>query len=185
MLEISYKNKHAKIIDRCIKGDQKAYFEIYKLYSKAMFNICCRIIGNQDEAEDVLQEAFVNAFQNIKSYQGKASFGAWLKKIVVNKAISHLRKHQMEMVELEDRFELKNDEEVNDIDLVMKVETIREAIQKLPNGFRVVFSLYLLEGYDHKEISEILEISESTSKSQYNRAKKKLREIIKEEVYYG
>ena len=184
-MEISYKNVHTEVVDRCIKGDQKAFYEIYKLYSKAMFNICYRIVGNQEEAEDVLQEAFVNAFQKIHSYQGKASFGAWLKKIVVNKAISFLRKQQIEMVELEDRFEPKSDEQVDDIDLVMKVETIRNAIQMLPNGFRVVFSLYLLEGYDHKEISEILEISESTSKSQYNRAKKKLREILKEEVNYG
>lgn len=184
-MEISYKNVHAKVIDRCINGDQKAFYEIYQIYSKAMFNICHRIIGNQEEAEDVLQEAFVNAFQHIHSYQGKASFGAWLKKIVVNKAVSYLRKQQLELVELEDRFELKNEGEVNDIDLVLKVETIRDAIQKLPNGFRVVFSLYLLEGYDHKEISEILGISESTSKSQYNRAKNKLREILKNEVYYG
>ena len=150
-----------------------------------MYNICHRIMGNQEVAEDVLQEAFVNAFQNINSYQGKASFGAWLKKIVVNRAISPMRKQQLEMVELNDHLEIKNDEEIDDIDLVMKVETIREAIQKLPNGFRVVFSLYLLEGYDHKEIAEILDISESTSKSQYNRAKKKLKEILREEVYYG
>lgn len=184
-MEISYKNKHINIIDRCKTGDQKAYYEIYQLYSTAMFNICYRILGNQEVAEDVLQEAFVNAFQNIQSYQGRASFGAWLKKIVVNKAISFLRKQQLELVELEDHLEPVPDEESDDIGLAMKVETIREAIQKLPHGFRVVFSLYLLEGYDHKEISEILGISESTSKSQYNRAKKKLREILKEEVYYG
>jgi RNA polymerase sigma factor (sigma-70 family) len=184
-LEISYKNKHIKIIDRCKAGDQKAYYEIYELYSKAMFNICFRIIGNQEVAEDVLQEAFVNAFQNIQSYQGRASFGAWLKKIVVNKAISYLRKQQLKLVELEDNLEPVLEDDTEDIGLAMKVETIREAIQKLPNGFRVVFSLYLLEGYDHKEISEILGITESTSKSQYNRAKKKLREILKEEVYYG
>jgi RNA polymerase sigma factor (sigma-70 family) len=184
-LEISYKNKHLKIIDRCKAGDQKAYYEIYELYSKAMFNICFRIIGNQEVAEDVLQEAFVNAFQNIQSYQGRASFGAWLKKIVVNKAISYLRKQQLDLVELEDHLEPVLEDDTEDIGLAMKVETIREAIQKLPNGFRVVFSLYLLEGYDHREISEILGITESTSKSQYNRAKKKLREILKEEVYYG
>jgi RNA polymerase sigma factor (sigma-70 family) len=184
-LEISYKNKHIKIIDRCKAGDQKAYYEIYELYSKAMFNICFRIIGNQEVAEDVLQEAFVNAFQNIQSYQGRASFGAWLKKIVVNKAISYLRKQQLKLVELEDNLEPVLEDDTEDIGLAMKVETIREAIQKLPNGFRVVFSLYLLEGYDHREISEILGITESTSKSQYNRAKKKLREILKEEVYSG
>ncbi len=184
-LEISYKNKHAKIIDRCLKGDQKAFYEIYQLYSKAMFNICFRIVGIQEVAEDLLQEAFVSAFQNIRSYQGKASFGAWLKKIVVNKAISHLRKQQLDLVELDERIDLHHDDDLDDIDLIMKVETIREAIQKLPNGFRVVFSLYLLEGYDHKEIAEILKISESTSKSQYNRAKKKLKEILRQEVYYG
>jgi len=184
-LELSYTNKHAEIIDRCVQGDQKAFYEIYNLYSKAMYNICYRILGVQEVAEDVLQEAFVNAFQNIRSYQRRASFGAWLKKIVVNKAISYLRKQQVEMVELDDRIDFKNDENVDDIDLIMKVDTIREAIQKLPNGFRVVFSLYLLEGYDHREISEILGISESTSKSQYNRAKKKLKEILRQEVYYG
>ncbi len=184
-MEISYKNKHIDIIDRCKTGDQKAYHEIYKLYATAMLNICFRILGNQEVAEDVLQEAFVNAFQHIDSYKGKASFGAWLKKIVVNKAISYLRKQQLELVELEDHLEPVIEDDFEDIDLAMKVETIRDAIQKLPNGFRVVFSLYLLEGYDHNEISGILEISESTSKSQYNRAKKKLREILKEEVYYG
>ena len=184
-MEISYKNKHAEIIDRCIGGDQKAFYEIYQLYSKAMFNICFRILGVQEVAEDVLQEAFVNAFQSIKSYQGKASFGAWLKKIVVNKAISHLRKQHLDMVELDDRFDMKDDKDVDDLNLILKIETIREAIQKLPNGFRVVFSLYLLEGYDHQEIAEILDISVSTSKSQYNRAKKKLRDILRKEVYYG
>jgi RNA polymerase sigma factor (sigma-70 family) len=184
-LEISYKNKHAEIIDRCIQGDQKAFHEIYQLYSKAMFNVCYRILGVQELAEDMLQEAFVSAFQHIKSYQGKASFGAWLKKIVVNKAISHLRKQQLEMVEYDERLDVSDEGPSDDAHLILKAESIRKAIQKLPNGFRIVFSLYLLEGYDHREIAEILEISESTSKSQYNRAKKKLKEILKEEVYFG
>lgn len=184
-MEISYNNKHAGVIDRCKKGDQKAFFEIYKLYSKAMFNICFRFMGNQELAEDVLQEAFVNAFQNIDSYLGKASFGSWLKKIVVNKAISHLRKQQLEFVEFDGQIEQVTEESNDDIDLELKIESVRDAIQKLPNGYRVVFSLYLLEGYDHKEISEVLEISESTSKSQYKRAKNKLQEILKKEVTYG
>lgn len=185
ILEITYNDKHAGVVDRCKKGDQKAFFEIYKLYSKAMFNICFRIMGNQELAEDVLQEAFVNAFQNIDSYLGKASFGSWLKKIVVNKAISHIRKQQLEFVEFDGQMKQVTEESNNDIDLVLKVDSIRNAIQKLPNGYRVIFSLYLLEGYDHKEISEILKISVSTSKSQYNRAKNKLREILRMEVNYG
>jgi len=183
-LKVSYQNKHADILDRCKNGEQKAYYEIYKLYSRAMFNICFRILGSQEMAEDVLQEAFVSAFQNLKSYQGKASFGAWLKRIVVNRAISYLRKNQLELVMMDDRIDVEDDAAIDENELVLKVETIRTAIQKLPNGFRVVFSLYLLEGYDHKEIAEILQISESTSKSQYNRAKKKLKEILKEEIYY-
>lgn len=183
-MEISYNNKHADILDRCRNGEQKAYYEIYKLYSKAMFNICFRIVGSQEMAEDVLQEAFVNAFQNLKSFQGKSSFGAWLKRIVVNKAISYLRKNQLEMVMMEDNMEVADAEGINEDELVLKIESVREAVQRLPNGFRVVFSLYLLEGYDHKEIAEILEISESTSKTQYSRAKKKLKDILKEEIYY-
>ena len=183
-MEISYKNKHADILERCKTGDQKAYYEIYKLYSRAMFNICFRIVGSQEMAEDVLQEAFVSAFQNLKSFQGKSSFGAWLKRIVVNKAISYLRKNQLEVVMMDDKIDFEDEKGVNEEDLVLKVESIRSAIQKLPNGFRVVFSLYLMEGYDHKEIAEILGISESTSKTQYNRAKKKLKEILKEEIYY-
>ena len=149
-----------------------------------MFNICLRILGDQEMAEDVLQEGFVSAFQNLKSYQGKASFGAWLKKIVVNKAISVLRKNRLEIVLMDEQPDVIDEAGINEEELVLKVERVREAIQKLPNGFRVVFSLYLLEGYDHKEIAEILDITESTSKSQYNRAKKKLKEILKEEIYY-
>lgn len=149
-----------------------------------MFNICFRIVGNQELAEDVLQEAFVNAFMKISTFEGKASFGAWLKRIVVNQAISHLKKNQLEMKMPEGELEIEDESGIDEQELVLKVESIRRAIQQLPRGFRVVFSLYLLEGYDHKEIAEILEISESTSKSQYNRAKKKLKEILKQEVYH-
>lgn len=149
-----------------------------------MFNICHRIVGDREMAEDALQEAFVNAFQNLKSYQGKATFGAWLKRIVVNKAISILRKNRLEFVLTDELPDVMDDDGMNEGELELKVERVREAIHKLPNGFRVVFSLYLLEGYDHKEIAEILGISESTSKTQYNRAKKKLKELLKEEMYY-
>ncbi len=184
-MEITYQHKHIAIIDRCRKGDQKAFYEIYNLYAKAMFNVCFRLVNHHEIAEDLLQEAFVNAFQNIQSYQGKASFGAWLKKIVVNKAISHLRKKQMELVEINDHREFVEDNSFDDDNLILEVTRVREAIQQLPHGFRVVFSLYLLEGYDHKEIAGILHITESTSKSQYNRARKRIKEIINKEVNNG
>ncbi len=184
-MEITYQHEHIAIIDRCREGDQKAFYEIYNLYSKAMFNVCFRLVNHQEMAEDLLQEAFVNAFQNIQSYQGKASFGAWLKKIVINKAISHLRKKQMELVEINDHLEIVEDKRKDDDTMKFEVKAVSEAIQKLPHGFRVVFSLYLLEGYDHKEIAGILEITESTSKSQYNRAKKRIRELLNKEIYNG
>jgi len=130
-----------------------------------------------DEAADVLQESFISAFNNLGSYRGTASFGAWLKKIVVNKSINHIRSKKMDLVPLED-MEPVSEVEVDDRDLYLDVERIKSGIELLPDGYRVVFSLYLLEGYDHKEIGQILGITESTSKSQYNRAKAKLRTLL-------
>jgi RNA polymerase sigma-70 factor (ECF subfamily) len=132
---------------------------------------------DEDEAADVLQESFISAFGNLNSYKGTASFGAWLKRIVVNKSINHIRTKKVNLVPIEE-IDPPVDEEVQDEDLYLNIDRIKAGIEQLPDGYRVVFSLYLLEGYDHKEIGEILGISESTSKSQYNRAKTKLRSIL-------
>lgn len=168
------------MVDRCKSGDHRAQYELYKLYAKAMFNVSMRITNDYAEAEDVLQEAFVSAFRNLQSYKGEASFGSWLKKIVINAAINAVRKRRSELVPLEDRQLCDVPVDAVEDDNEWQVEQVRHAIQKLPDGYRVVLSLYLLEGYDHAEIGDILEISESTSKSQYSRAKKKLLEIMKE-----
>lgn len=151
-----------------------------------MYNICHRMLGDKTRAEDALQEAFVSAFQNLHSFEGRASFGAWLKRIVVNTAVSHLKKRRIDFEEIDERMDvLPEDSHVGqeENDLILQVDAIREAIRRLPTGFRTVFSLYLLEGYDHGEIAEILDISESTSKTQYKRAKMKLREILKKEYH--
>ncbi len=147
-----------------------------------MLNTAFRILGSQEEAEDVLQESFVSAFRNIASYREEATFGAWLKRIVVNKALTSVKKRKLEYVEVdqaaglpEEILEYQEDQ--------LHVQKIKEAMMKLPDGFRTVFSLYLIEGYDHKEIGQILGISESTSKSQLNRAKVKVRELLNQEVY--
>ena len=174
-----FSNIHQDLIDRSLKGDGIAQSKLYGLYSKAMYNVCLRITNNEDDTKDVMQEAFISAFQNLGSYKGEASFGAWLKRIVVNKAINHIKRKRVDFTELnpgrdemqEEQPDLTNEQELT-------VEKIKNAIVKLPDGYRLVFSLYLLEGYDHQEIAGILNISESTSKSQYNRAKKKLRELI-------
>lgn len=148
-----------------------------------MYNICYRILGSEHAAEDALQEAFVSAYQNLNAYEGRAAFGAWLKRIVVNKAISHLKKEKQNLLGIDEHFDVldeNDDQETQEY----KLDAVRRGIQKLPNGFRVVLSLYLLEGYDHSEIAEILGISESTSKTQYIRAKAKLNQLLKEEFYY-
>lgn len=175
---------HQKIIEGCIRGEKSAQFQLYQQYAKAMFNICYRITNNYSDAEDALQEAFINAFKNIGSFEGRSSIGAWLKKIVVNQALNAIHKKKTEFTSLESHHFHLADETEDDNYYVQDIERIRNAIQLLPDGYRIVFSLYLLEGYDHAEIGEILNVSESTSKSQYNRAKKKLKEILKEEVYH-
>ena len=171
-------NLHRDIIQDCLDGQPNGYEKLYKLYSRAMYNVCFRIVNDRDDAEDVMQEAFVNAFNNLKSYKGDASFGAWLKRIMINMAINFVKKKHLETVSLDSQFENLSDEEAKP-EPVYSVETIHKAIQQLPDGYRMVFSLYLLEGYDHSEIAEILDITESTSRSQYNRSKNKLRELIK------
>jgi len=143
-----------------------------------MYSICMRIINNEAEAEDVMQEAFLNAFKKIDSYKGEVSFGAWLKKNVINRSLDHLKKKKVKFEEINEKtnqiadFQMET-KEVN-------VQVIKDAIQKLPDGYRVVLSLYLIEGYDHEEISEILGISNSNSRTQYLRAKNKLRELLKD-----
>ncbi|MEM9341379.1 MAG: RNA polymerase sigma factor [Bacteroidota bacterium] len=180
------------MIERCRKSDASAQFELYKLYSKAMFNTAYRIIGEQTEAEDALQEAFVSAFKNLHTYRGDATFGAWLKKIVVNKSLSSLQKNKREVLTVSDKEEdgdleaaLVNVAEVSVMEPTYSVEAIKLAVKQLPAGFRTVLSLYLFEGYDHQEISEILGISESTSKTQYKRAKDRLKVLLGKEVNYG
>ena len=136
-----------------------------------------RIVNHVGEAEDILQESFIEAFENIGSFRSDSTFGAWLKRIVVNRSINSLKKRRLKLVEeLEEP--AAEPAEVNDDDIQWEVQRVRSAIQNLPDGYRLVLSLYLLEGYDHAEIAQILNITESTSKSQYNRAKAKVRELL-------
>ena len=169
---------HEELIARCRRGERDAYFKLYKLYSRAMYNVGYRITGDEDDAEDVLQEAFISAFRNLESYRGDATFGAWLKRIVVNKAITLLKQRRTEALPEDERWDIPEEKTADEPYDNLTVERVKSAIQNLPDGYRSVLSLYLLEGYDHQEISEILGISESTSKSQLNRAKSKLRELL-------
>ena len=169
---------HAELIDLCRQGDREAHYEVYKLYSKSMYNIGYRIVNNQEEAEDVLQEAFISAFRSLNLYRGEASFGSWLKRIVINKAINVLKTRKMERLSEDENFDVEEEIAVDPEEFSYSIQEVKRAIESLPDGYRSVLSLYLLEGYDHSEIAEIMGISESTSKSQFNRSKKKLREIL-------
>jgi RNA polymerase sigma-70 factor (ECF subfamily) len=176
-VEAAFKNLHQDLLDGCKNGDQKSQFQIYKLYYKAMYNTSLRIVNDTMEAEDIMQESFLAAFEKIDTYSGTVSFGAWLKKIVVNRSLDALNKKKAIFEDIESHTDIK-DESSDDTaryeELNSRVEEVKEAIERLPDGYRVILSLYLLEGYDHDEISEILSINSSTSRSQLSRAKQKL-----------
>ena len=179
-LEAVFIDKHYNLVVECKQGSKKACYELYKLYAKAMLNVSFRIVGNIAEAEDVLQEAFLDAFNKVKDFRQDTTFGLWLKQIVVNRSINMLRKRKLELVELDgEQFEnIADDDFEDDEDTQYQAARVKEAIKQLPDGYRVVLSLYLLEGYDHEEISQILNISENTSRTQFLRAKRKLLEIL-------
>lgn len=161
------------LVEGCQNGNRGAQFELYKLYANAMYNVALRIVNDDAEAEDVLQEAFLDAFNRIDSFRQETTFGLWLKQIVINRAINYLRKRKLEFVSLEDQdFSEAENEESDSAEY--KIERIKQAMNELPDGYRVVLSLYLFEGYDHEEIAHILKISENTSRTQYMRAKRKL-----------
>ena len=181
-MELTATILHDELVERCKRKDPRSFAELYQKYSKAMFNTSLRIVNNRGDAEDVLQDAFVDAFNSIEFFQYKSTFGAWLKKIVINKSINHLRKRKMDMIDIEktNLGYVPETETLNESDIQLRVEEIKKAVKLLPNGYRTVLSLYLFEGYDHEEIAEILRVSHATVRTQYMRAKQKLIGIIKQ-----
>lgn len=176
----AYQDIHREIIELSKVGNPKAQYQLYKLYSKAMFNICARMLNSIEEAEDLLQESFTDAFMKLNSFRYESSFGAWLKRIVINKCINAINKKKVDLVFPDQPVEPDTVEDTVDYKGIdMDVKRIHNAVGRLPDGYRVIFSLYALEGYDHGEISQIMNISESTSKSQYLRAKQKIKELLK------
>lgn len=173
---------HKELIEKSKRGNSRAQNELYKLYSKAMFNTCFRMMNHREDAEDLLQESFSDAFRKLDTFVYNSTFGAWLKRIVVNNCINELKRRKPDL-QYFDEMPLGTKEE-EETQMELTVDKIRKAMIQLPEGGRIIFSLYLLEGYDHREISSILHISESNSKSQYMRAKRRIKDILKEEVYH-
>jgi RNA polymerase sigma factor (sigma-70 family) len=166
---------HANLIEECRKGSIKAQFRLYNQYSKAMFNLAYRMMNNREDAEDILQETFIECFRNLGSFRFESTFGVWLKRIAINRCINQLRKKKIDFICYET---LPDNIPEEDPEVVYDTGKIFRAIELLPDGYRIILTLYLLEGYDHGEIAQILGISESTSKSQYSRAKDKLRNLL-------
>jgi RNA polymerase sigma factor (sigma-70 family) len=173
-----------ELVERCKQGDAQSFQALYRKYSKAMYNTSLRIVNNTADAEDVLQESFLDAFRSLHDFHYRSTFGAWLKKIVINKSINILRKRRNALVDLENTElqEMGEEEPVNEEEIQYRVEEVKKTITRLPDGYRTVLSLYLLEGYDHEEISQILHISHNTVRTQYVRAKQKLLTLIKQGI---
>ena len=172
-------NQQDRLIKACKKGNRLAQMQLYDNYAQAMFTIACRYVKNEEEAKDVMQEGFLKAFMNIKSYQPHSSFGAWLKRIVINQSLDALKKRKVEFSN--DGVETLNIIEDDDwtFDNSITKNQILDAIEQLNTKHKIVVKLYLIEGYDHQEISEILKIPVKTSRTQLSRGKTNLRAILK------
>jgi len=171
-------NQHTKqLLSKCVKGDKSAQFAIYELYYKAMYNCAFRIVNDSFEAEDIMQEAFLAAFTKLNSYSGEVSFGAWLKRIVINKSLSSLKKTTYrETVELEKIKDNFIDEEIDTTNI--NVSVILKQVDALKTNYRIIITLNLIEGYDCEEIAQILNISYENSRTTLSRAKNKLRQLL-------
>jgi RNA polymerase sigma factor (sigma-70 family) len=172
------------LIRLCIRGDRVAQYRLYKQYSRTMFNLCLRMVPERSEAEDLLQEAFVKMFRELPSFRGQSTLGAWLRRIITNQCLNHIRKNKLVFTDLDGK-------EVPDIpeqDISFNnitAEEVHQSILQLPEGARIVCVLHLLEGYRHSDIAEMLAISESTSKSQYRRAVSLLKHDLTKKIYDG
>lgn len=177
---------HTKLIMQCQLGDRVAQNELYKRYAGAMYNICRRMMNDEDEAKDLLQDAFVEAFLKIHTLKELSTFSAWIKRITVNKCINAIKKKRIFAISIDENVDLPEDNEKVDRDIMShEAQSIMRALEQISDGCRTVFNLYLFEGYDHKEISQIMGISESASKAQYSKAKQKIRDLLKTKKFQG
>ncbi|HBH23962.1 MAG TPA: RNA polymerase subunit sigma-70 [Cytophagales bacterium] len=166
-------------IDACLKNDRKAQRALYERYAPKMLGICARYIRDRSEAEDVMIKGFMRVFEKLETYQGKGSFEGWICRIMVNEALGYLRKNKSMYLEVEIE-KAEREPDLNKIDQMMQAGDIIKIINELPVGYRTVFNMYAIEGYSHKEIGEMLGISENTSKSQLSRARMLLQKRLLE-----
>jgi len=175
----STKQLHQSVIDACKNNDAKAQMQLYDLYCDAMHTVALRYVKDSFTAEDVMQEAFIKAFKNIDSYKEGVAFGAWLKRIVINQSIDYLKKRKLELVSINEEITTVADDDNWNVASTISYQDIVNCIQQLKEKYRVVLTLFLLEGYDHGEISQILGISEVSSRTHLLRGKRQVQEQLK------
>ncbi len=172
-----------ELVEQCKLNDRIAQMKLYQKYCDGMFCVAMRFLNNADDAEDVLQESFIKAFQRIHQFKGEVTFGAWLKRIVVNGSIDFLKSKHQKTIELNEGYMHIAHDESWDVDENIDINVVKRKIEELPEKYRYVVQLFLVEGYDHREISEILKISETASRTRLLRGKSYLKESLSELKY--
>ncbi len=185
MEDINQNIKH--LLEECKCGNNNAQFDLYKMYYKAMYNTAYRILKDSFEAEDIMQEAFLSAFTKLDTFKGEVTFGSWLKRIVINRSLTQLRKinriDEMSFENVEYKMELVNEDDNTNSDYsLLKAKEIVQTIQLLNDKYRVALSLSLIEGYDNEEVAQIMNISNANCRTMISRAKSKLRELLSESM---
>jgi RNA polymerase sigma factor (sigma-70 family) len=174
-----YRAKDIELIEGCKRKDAKAQKNLYERYSGKLYALCCRYIKEKMEAEDVLITAFTKILDRIDQYKGEGSFEGWMKRVVVNESLTYLRKNKNMYLEM-DIEAADREPDFEKLESHLQAEDLMKMIEALPSGYRIVFNLYAIDGYSHKEIAEQLGISENTSKSQLSRARVALQKSLLE-----
>lgn len=174
---------HTDLVEQCKANNRQAQLKLYRQYCDGMFSVAMRFLENEDDAEDVLQEAFIKAFQKLDQFSGEVTFGAWLKRIVINKCIDFIKSRKIQFEELREHTIRIADNEDWTINEGITVEDVKAAINKLPEKYRFVVQMYLIEGLDHAEISDIHELTGTTCRTRLMRGKSMLREFLKDKHY--
>jgi len=175
---LASKKAERELIKKCLKNDTRSQEQFYKRFASKMYGVCLRFAKSKMEAEDILQEGFIKVFLNLKNYRHEGSLEGWIRRTMINTAINQYKKNLRAMRELDIQELEIQDGKVEDVVDKMSAEEILGYVQDLPPGYRIVFNLNVIEGYTHKKIGEILNISENTSKSQLFRAKNALKRKI-------
>ncbi|MFD2101106.1 RNA polymerase sigma factor [Flagellimonas iocasae] len=172
-----------ELVEKCKLNDREAQLKLYRQYCDGMLGVAMRFVKNYDDAEDVVQESFIKAFQRIEQFKGEVTFGAWLKRIVVNGCIDFLKSKNQRTVELNESYLHITDEQDWHVEEGITLEEVKKSIEELPDKYRYVVQLFLVEGYDHSEIAQIMNITEAASRTRLLRGKIQLKESLKDSAY--